>query len=224
MNDNANSEKTMKNTSISSKHLHQALIICDVDEVVVHFLRPFREFLNNSGFRLEANNFSLNDNIYSNSTNKLAAKNQVQQLISQFYEVTSEDLPIVEGAKTSLLNLSNLADIIFLTNIPEQFKTQRQRNLIQHGLKFKLVLNHGPKGPLAATLAGQAYSHIFFLDDNPLNLMSAQENIKNVHLIQFIADDKFFDLAPNVKGVKLKTQSWLQVEREIKNAVITHST
>ena len=200
----------------------QALIICDIDEVVVHFLQPLRVFLNNLGYRLEANNFSLNDNIYSNKTNELAGIPKVQQLLLHFYETTTENLPIVEGAKNSLQNLSSITDIIFLSNIPKQFKVQRQQNLNNHGLSFPFMTNNGPKGPFAANLIEQANRHVFFLDDNPINLKSAQECIENVHLIQFIADKEFFELSPDVKGIKLKSRDWKQVERYISNILQAH--
>ncbi len=212
----------MTNKTITHYASTRALIICDVDEVVVHFLQPLRVFLNNLGYRLEANNFSLNDNIYSNKTNELAGIPKVQQLLLQFYETTTENLPIVEGAKNSLQNLSNISEIVFLSNIPKQFKFQRRQNLNKHGLSFPFITNNGPKGPVAANLVEQTNRYVFFLDDNPANLKSAQECIENVHLIQFIADEKFFELSPNVKGVKLKSRDWKHVESYISNILHAH--
>ena len=209
----------MNSQTFTLESPEQPLIICDVDEVVVHFLQPLRKFLNSCGFRLESNNFSLNDNIFSVDTNKLAGSNKVQQLLLQFYDIAAENLPIVENAKESLHVLSKLTNIVFLSNIPEQFKIQRQRNLESHGLLFPLLINHGPKGPFAATLAAQTSSKIFFIDDNPLNLRSVRENITDVHLIQFIADEVFFNLSPQIKCVKLKSRNWNQIEQYIEGVL-----
>ena len=202
----------------------KSLIICDVDEVVIQFLQPLREFLIHNGFRLESNNFSLNDNIFSNSTNQLVGRNKVQQLLLQFYKSEAEILPIVENAQKSLLTLSDQANIVFLSNIPEQFEVQRQRNLHSHGLHFPLLINKGPKGPLVATLTAKTNHQIFFLDDNPINLKSVRENVEHIHLIQFVADEDFFNLSPKVNGVKLTTRDWKQVEQYIEGVFSSNPT
>lgn len=203
---------------------NKSLIICDVDEVVIQFLQPLRKFLNYNGYRLEADNFSLNDNIYANSTNKLVGQNKVQQLLLQFYENEAENLPIVNNAQQSLLTLSDQANIVFLSNIPEQFTFQRQQNLLNHALHFPLVINEGPKGPCVATLATHTNQQIFFLDDNPTNLKSVRENVVDVHLIQFVADDIFFNLSPKIKGVKLSTRDWKQVVQYIEGVISSNPT
>ena len=210
----------MSNQTITPNPSPHALIICDVDEVVIHFLKPLRDFLYSLDLRLEANNFSLNDNIYSNSTNKLIGKNKVRQLLIQFYEKSTENLPIVEGAKSALTNIAKVANIVFLSNIPKQFQVQRQRNLNKHGLSYPLSINDGPKGPHATTLVTQTSNHVFFIDDNPSNLKSAREHIENVNLIQFVADEDFFKLSPSVNGVKLKTRNWRQVEQYINDVLL----
>ena len=214
----------MINQVDSLNFTNKSLIICDVDEVVIQFLQPLREFLIKNGFRLETNNFSLNDNIFSNSTNRLVGKNKVQQLLLKFYESEAEILPIVENAQKSLLTLSDQANIVFLSNIPEQFEAQRQRNLHNHGLHFPLLINKGPKGPLVATLTAKTNQQIFFLDDNPINLKSVRENVEQIHLIQFVADEDFFNLSPKVNGVKLTTRDWKQVKQYIEGVFSSNST
>ena len=214
----------MINQVDSLNFTNKSLIICDVDEVVIQFLQPLREFLIKNGFRLETNNFSLNDNIFSNSTNRLVGKNKVQQLLLKFYESEAEILPIVENAQKSLLTLSDQANIVFLSNIPKQFEVPRQRNLHSHGLHFPLLINKGPKGPLVATLTAKTNQQIFFLDDNPINLKSVRENVEHIHLIQFVADEDFFNLSPKVNGVKLTTRDWKQVELYIEGVFSSNPT
>ena len=191
-------------------------IICDVDEVVLHFLGPFRTFLQERGLQLESRDYSLNNNIVDRKTGILVEREMVGHLIQEFYSKEATELPMVEHAKDRLLELSEVAQIFLLTNIPNQFQDQRKQNLGNIGLNYPLVFNQGLKGPAAAKLVERTEGQVFFLDDIPSNLISVGEYIKNVHLVHFVADLTFFDVAPDTDGVKLKTRSWNEVAKYVK--------
>ncbi|MEP3277084.1 MAG: hypothetical protein ABJN26_06395 [Stappiaceae bacterium] len=187
------------------------LVICDIDEVVLHFLKPFRIFLQENGYRLGSSDYSLNNNIMKQTGDQTAGSEETRAMITKFFDAEIGNQPLVEGAQTTLNNLSAQSQIIFLTNIPYGLRSRRIIALENHGLKYPLITHSGPKGPTVERLANQTSAQVFFLDDSPSNLTSINSPSRNIHLIQFVADDVFFHLAPDLAAVQLKTNVWADV-------------
>ncbi len=187
------------------------LIVCDIDEVVLHFLKPFRTFLQKNGYILHSNDYSLKNNIREKSSDRPASAGMTRSMVADFFQAEIDRQPIVEGARETLDSLSRHAQVIFLTNIPHDLGHRRRDALDSHGLPHPLITHSGPKGPTVARLAERTSADIFFLDDSPPNLLSVAETARNIHLIQFVADDVFFQLAPELSGIHLKTRTWEDV-------------
>ena len=60
------------------------LVICDVDEVIVHFTRDFETYIGRHGLWLETSSFALNGNIKKRENGAAADISLVNQLIDDF--------------------------------------------------------------------------------------------------------------------------------------------
>lgn len=192
---------------------NRPLILCDVDEVVLMFVHPFEGFLARQGMRLVKRSYALSGNIIDEATGEAVSGERTGHLVQGFFAAESHRQPSIPGAAEALAELADHADIRFLTNVPGAFLDTRSRRLADHGMPYPVHVNSGPKGRVAAALAAGYAGAVHFLDDIGSNLVSVREHIPHAHLIHFINDPKFYDLAPPVDEANAKTKNWTEAKR-----------
>ena len=191
------------------------LVICDVDEVVVHFTRDFEAYIARHGLHLTFSSFALNGNILSIETGTAASEAIVGQLVSDFFEDRTRHMEPIDGAVESLLHIGETADIVLLTNLPHSAGDHRRENLASHGLNFPVVTNSGPKGPAINDLVTRAAKPCVFIDDSPAFIASAYDHAPGVHLVHFLHDDRFARHVEPLDYVSLRTGSWTEAKPHI---------
>tara|TARA_R110002124_G_scaffold104370_5_gene254298 strand:- start:21377 stop:21979 length:603 start_codon:yes stop_codon:yes gene_type:complete len=185
-------------------------LVCDVDEVVLHFVRPLETHFGNHGYGFKDQVFKLTGNIRALDGGPDAPDETVFAMIHSYFAVDAHKQFPVEGAVTALNDLAQIADILFLTNMPSEYREARQRCLSGHALDHPVVTNTGPKGPALAYLCERASGPVWFLDDSPLNLVSVAADAPQVELVHFVADPVFLELADHVPTARLRTRCWTE--------------
>lgn len=186
------------------------LIICDVDEVVLHFVQALEDYLAGKDLRLLARSYALSGNIVDRQDVPVSGAD-VGALIKDFHARHMHLQSEVDHAAATLLALSRTAQIVMLTNIADHLHAQRQAQLVAIGVPYPVITHSGPKGETVRMLAARTGQPSFFIDDSALNLSSAAEHAPDVHLIQMIADPRYLALSPEVDGLALKTGSWREI-------------
>ena len=189
-------------------HPTKPLVICDVDEVVVHFTRNFEQFLVSRNLWLETASLALAGNIRSTTTNELASLAVVNQLIDVFFAECTKNLHPIDGAVEALLEIGNSATVVMLTNLPHFAKSDRTENLADLGLSYPVITNSGPKGPAIKNLAARTTGPVIFVDDSPGFIQSANDHAPHVKLVHFLQDERFAKHTPHFDFVSLRTHSW----------------
>jgi len=202
------SEITQGQLATLSVSGNRPLVICDVDEVIVHFTRDFEDYIGLHGLWLDTSSFALNGNIRHRESNAPAPEAQVADLIGSFFEDRTRHMQTIDGAVSSLLAFAKTADVVLLTNLPHTAGDHRRENLKSHGLPFPVVTNSGPKGPAIRDLASRTTKPTVFIDDSPAFITSAHEYAPDVHLIHFLHDDRFARHIEPLDYVELRTASW----------------
>ncbi|MEJ1158786.1 hypothetical protein [Prosthecomicrobium sp. N25] len=195
------------------------LVVSDVDEVAVYFVRHLERYLERSGYRLDAHSYGLTGNIKHAGTSLAAAQDDVRRLLLGFFEEEIAHQEVVEDAVEVLGRLGVIADVVLLTNAPHRHRETRRVSLAARGLPYPVLTNDGPKGPAMRSLAARASGPVFFLDDSPTNLTSVREALPEAHVIQFVADPRFFALAREVPGMNLRTNRWTEVEDYVRRTI-----
>lgn len=191
------------------------LIICDVDDVVVHFLRGFDAMLAEIDHVLEANSFALNGNVVHRHTREEMSHPAVAQLVDDFFVAKTEFMDAIDGAVESLLELSDKASVVMLTNLPHHAREKRIRNLQKHGLPFPVITNSGPKGPAIKNLADRTAGSVVFVDDSPNFVQSSYEFAPAVKIVHFLHDERFARLHRPFDFVSKTTGEWGSVRQHI---------
>jgi hypothetical protein len=193
------------------------LIVCDVDEVVLHFIRGLEAHLETSGYWLDPQSFALNGNIRRLDSNEAADTDKVRELLFGFFDENIGTMELVDGAVESLDALSSHAQIVLLTNLPPRYLDARKDHLAAHGLAFPVVANVGPKGPTVATMTMNHGDKVVFLDDIPSNILSVAEHVSSAGLIHFMRDPRFARFAGRPDGILHQTDNWPDARRFIED-------
>ncbi len=79
------------------------LIVCDADEVIFDFMYSFEKYLHTKSLYFNWKSYALEGNIL-NDKNKALNKNQITDIINNFFMYKTESMSLVEGAVNSLQN------------------------------------------------------------------------------------------------------------------------
>ena len=168
---------------------NKPLIVCDADEVIFDFMNSFEIYLHTKGLYFNWKSYALEGNIL-NDKKKALNKNQITDIIHNFFMYKTESMDLVEGAVKSLQKLSRQCSIIILSNIPFKFYEKRKTALKKYGINFPFFANTGPKGKAVKYLSDIHKGKIWFIDDSPYQIKSVKLEEKNVNTILFIGNHK----------------------------------
>ena len=191
------------------------LVICDVDEVVVHFTRDFEDFLDGHGLLLDTSIMLFSGNVRDQKTLALLSPEDIEKVVVQFFAERTLDMQTIEGAVEALHSIEKSADVIMLTNLPHEAGNDRRANLAGHGLNFPVVTNSGPKGPAIQKIAAQISAPVVFIDDSPGFITSAFHHAPEVHLIHFLQDERYARLVAPLDFVSLRTDTWQEMHPHV---------
>jgi len=194
---------------------NKPLLICDVDEVIVHFTRDFEDFLSARGLWLDPKSLALAGNVYHTGTNEVISSEQIVTLIDTFFIERTRNMKPIQGAVKSILDLSENATIVFLTNLPHFAGDDRRANLAEMGLDYQVITNSGPKGPALHNLAARTHATVVFVDDSPHFIQSAHEHAPHIKLVHFLQDHRFAAHCPHHDFVSLRTDNWMSAKSHI---------
>jgi hypothetical protein len=172
------------------------LLVLDVDDVVLDFIRPFPRFLETHGFGLTLASFRLTGNIAEKATGRLVEQAEVTALLDAFFDGQAEWQDVTEGAAEALASFAERAQIVLLTAMFHRHRATRRAHLDALGLPYPLLTTEMAKGPAIASLRGAGGRAVAFVDDQPRNLISAREAVADVHLFHLMADNSLRGLMP----------------------------
>jgi len=195
------------------------LLILDVDDVVLEFIRPFPNFLKARGFELTLSSFRLTGNIAEQATGRLVEQPEVTALLDDFFHTQADWQSITNGAAEALSTLGDRAEIIMLTAMPHKHRAVRRAHLDALGLNYPLLTTEMAKGPAVAKLRGDKGRPIAFVDDQPPNLVSARQSVADAHLFHLMADNSLREFLPPIPDDIVVVQDWPEAAPKIAAAL-----
>lgn len=172
------------------------LLVLDVDDVLLEFIRPFPRYLAAQGFDLKLDSFRLYGNVIDRATGAAAENDRVSMLIEAFFEAQADWQEMIEGAADAIESFGGRAEIVLLTAMPHRFRATRRAHLDKLGLTYPLVTTEMAKGPALRSLRGDKRRPIAFVDDQPRNLLSARDTVADAQLFHLMADNSLRAMLP----------------------------
>lgn len=172
------------------------LLVLDVDDVLLEFIRPFPRYLTAQGHELRLDSFRLHGNIIDLVTGEPAEAGRVAELVDAFFDAQSEWQSVTEGAAEAMAHFGDRIEIVLLTQMPHRHRATRRAHLDVLGLRYPLLTTEMAKGPAILRLRGATMRPVAFVDDQPRNLVSALESVPEAHLFHLMADTSIRDMLP----------------------------
>jgi hypothetical protein len=163
------------------------LIISDCDEVLLHMVAPFKNWLEASqgvSFHLEGHNFA--EALRWQETGELLAPPDIWRMLGRFFDTEMDSQMPIAGAVEGINTLAEKADVVILTNLVDERRDHRAEQLAKVGINARVFTNQGPKGPaLKAIIDEYAPTRALFIDDLAQHHASVAEitpDVTRLHL------------------------------------------
>lgn len=192
------------------------VIISDVDDVVLTFIEPFQRFLVENSFRFLPRSFRLTGNIVRIETEEAVDEIAVRGLLDRFFEEQENWQDPVAEAVAVLSDLSNDADILFLTAMTPAYIAQRRTLLDALGLHYPLVATREAKGHVAARILGDSAVKTAFIDDMAHHISSVKAYLPDCLLIHMPPESDVHAMAPGADKGTVTAKNWPEARHHIR--------
>jgi FMN phosphatase YigB (HAD superfamily) len=177
--------------------MSRPLIISDCDEVLLHMIVPFGQWLDETqdvSFKLIGNDFS--HAIRSKETGEPVAPEDIWRLLGGFFDGEMHRQTPILGAVEAINTLKAHADVVILTNLTDRHNEPRRQQLLAHGIDVPVFTNQGPKGPaLQAIMDQYRPSKAVFIDDLAQHHGSAKDTVPEIDRLHLCGEAT---LAPHI--------------------------
>lgn len=181
--------------------MNKPLIISDCDEVLLHMVVPFRDWVDEK----HAIDFSLDNHDFTRALTYRHDKSfvdpaKIWDLLGGFFDEAMDQQPPIAGAISAMNKLSEIADIAILTNLQDHRAQARSEQLKAVGIDAPVYTNQGPKGDaLARIIAEYQPSVAVFIDDmggHHESVNDVQPDVWRLHMIGEPLMARHFEPAP----------------------------
>jgi len=177
--------------------LNRPLVITDCDEVLLHMVRHFRDWLDAEhaiDFLLEGNPFV--ESMRRRGSTDPIADEDVWRYLQLFFDGEMGRQTPIDGAVAALAELQREADVVVLTNLQDHFGESRRNQLLAFGIDAPVYTNQGPKGMAIKRIVEELKpSRAVFIDDIAQHHASAAEVLPEIGRLHFCGEPV---LAPHV--------------------------
>ncbi|MGI4878895.1 MAG: hypothetical protein ACRYG4_15560 [Janthinobacterium lividum] len=189
--------------------MSRPLLICDCDEVLLHFVEPFGDYLlAEHALTLSLESFALTGNI-RRSTGEAIEPTEFMPLLDAFFATHMHTQHPAAGAVDALAALAPDCDIVILTNVADEHNGIRTAELARRGMPYRVICSSGPKGaPVRALLDEYRPGRAAFVDDLPPHHSSVRRAAPEVFRLHMVADPLLRTLIPAAIDADARIDDW----------------
>ena len=185
------------------------LLISDCDEVLLHMVSHFAEWLDEEHrirFAYETGRFS---DAFTSDQGELLDRDRVWSLLGQFFREQMHRQTLVPGALEALGRIGEVADIVILTNLGNEAHPWRVDQLATHGIRHDVICNSGGKGSAVRKLAKRRPSAVF-VDDLAMHHASVAKHAPGIWRLHMIAEPRVAAAVPMAEHADARIDDWAE--------------
>jgi hypothetical protein len=190
--------------------MSRPLLITDCDEVLLHMVAHFDAWLDEEhgiDFAFEGGTFG--GAMTDKASGAIVSEDRVWPLLDQFFRAEMHRQTIVPGAVEALGRISEIADIVILTNLSDEAHPWRVGQLATHGIAHEVVCNRGGKGGAARSIITRyGATRTAFVDDLPVHHASVAKHAPEVHRLHMIAEPRLAPAIPAAEHAHARIDDW----------------
>lgn len=177
--------------------MSRPLVVTDCDEVLLHMVRHFREWLGEAhdiDFVLTGDPFR--QAFRPRGGGEPLSDEDKWRYLNLFFDHEMHRQTEIEGAAAALAELGREADVVVLTNLLDHYQPSRTAQLRDHGIDVRVFTNQGTKGEALRRIVEEyAPSRAVFIDDIAHHHASASEVVPGVARLHFCGESA---IAPHI--------------------------
>ena len=173
------------------------LLICDCDEVLLHMVRHFGAWVDET----HDIDFAPNGGDFSTSMTRrdggpAPGREEMWAMLGEFFPAEMARQTLVPHAAEALAGIASTADIVILTNLGDHCRQARIDQLATFGIAHRVECNQGGKGePVARLVAEHGHPVTVFVDDLAVHHESVARHAPGVFRLHMVSEPT---LAPDV--------------------------
>lgn len=166
------------------------LLITDCDEVLLHMVRHFSDWLKQEhGILFRPEDGDMAGALKFAGSGERVPTDRVWELLWGFFATEMHRQTLVPGALEALGTIGEKADIVILTNIGDDGREGRVAQLAAHGIHHEVVCNRGGKGePLRRIVERYGANRHLFIDDLAVHHASVARHSPGTHRLHMVAE------------------------------------
>ena len=186
------------------------LLICDCDEVLLHMVRHFGDWLNEAhDIDFTLNNTDFISSMRRRQNDRAVTQEEVWGFVRGFFPGEMPRQTLVPDAGESLAHLAGLADIVILTNLADECRQPRIDQLAAFGIAHRVECNQGGKGaPVARLMAEHGDPVTVFVDDLPHHHDSVARHAPAAYRLHMIAEPDLARHMPPAPAAHARIDDW----------------
>ncbi|MCW1383195.1 HAD family hydrolase [Novosphingobium sp. KCTC 2891] len=193
--------------------MSRPLVISDCDEVLLHMVAPYRDFLDEAhGIDFVMNSSDFSEAMRYREDGRLVEPAEIWRLLNLFFDTEMHRQQPIAGAVEGINALGEHADVVILTNLNDHRRDHRAEQLKAVGIDARVFTNQGPKGPaLKAILDEYNPTRALFIDDLPQHHGSVADllpHVKRLHLCGEPMLAPFIDCAHKAGHAHARIDDW----------------
>jgi hypothetical protein len=185
------------------------LLITDCDEVLLHMVGHFAEWLEEEHkvhFALESGSFA---DALTDQHGEVLPEDRVWSFLDLFFREQMHRQTLVPGAAEALGRIGERADIVILTNLGHEAHGWRVEQLAGHGIRHEVVCNRGGKGiPVRLLWKRHGRPATVFVDDLPVHHASVAKHAPDVARLHMIAEPRLARAIAPAEHAHARIDDW----------------
>ena len=186
------------------------LIISDCDEVLLHMVAPFRDWLDSERhihFDFSTGDFA--ESLRHKLDGTVVIPAQVWELLNDFFDAEMHRQTPIAGAVEAMQALAARADVAILTNLLDHRAEPRAEQLRAVGIVAPVFTNQGGKGrKIAEVIAQYDPSMVLFIDDLATHHESAAKHNDGIWRLHFIGEPLLSEKLPPAPFAHARFDAW----------------
>ena len=167
------------------------LLISDCDEVLLHMVVPFQQWLDSDKhihFDLENGSDFANALRHKHDGTQVLPE-QIWPMLKEFFDSEMHRQGAIVGAVESINLLGEMADVVILTNLLDDRREARAAQLKAVGIDFPVYTNQGGKGELLTSILAEFDPSVtVFVDDLGHQHGSVAKHAPDVWRLQMVGE------------------------------------
>ncbi|VVS96784.1 conserved hypothetical protein [Sphingomonas sp. EC-HK361] len=190
------------------------LLICDCDEVLLHMVRHFGTWLDEThdiDFDIAGGDFVTA--MKRRDGKPAPSREEMWGYLKGFFPDEMHRQTLVPHAREALAALAQAADIVILTNLEDECRQPRLEQLAAFGIEHRVECNQGGKGdPVARLVAEHGDPVTVFVDDLAVHHDSVARRAPQVHRLHMISEPTLAATMPPAPAAHARIDDWREAQ------------